>query len=446
MPISQLINKKVAVFGLNTETRKFANFLSKNDVNTVIIDEKVDSNLFENGKLVDFLDRDNIDWNRIDCLVIWQDDRSIVEKANNSGCLVFSIIEFFENYFPEFNYIGLIGETGSSITSDMLKFLFCKIKMNLDYDICKKESYFTLTRFGDTKNYILELDHELFPLLQSPHFNNIVLFDLNYNKSDLLKIKNMFLNQTEDDFAILNVDDRSVKEFYRSIKDDDSFKSQLIPISVNKIQENGISFVNNEIYVNITINSGDSECITNEFKNLDGEQNKINILAVSTLCLKVGFNLQEVIENLYNFKTSDDVFEVISHKENFVFVNDVKNKNKSQSLISFDNIYWILCIDEIEFEFDEFLKLVSYFNRIKYVFIIGKYNDEVLELFRSRGVAYFIMYDMKNIFIKIQELMGNEKREEKITILLSSINDIENSDFYEKCGENFEKMVNLDDE
>ena len=440
MPINQLVNKKVVVFGSNCAIKNFANFLLKNDISVIFSDEKECNFDIEKKELVSFADRTNINWSEIDCLVVWQDDKSIVEMAKKNNCPVFSIVEFFEKYFSEYNYIGLIGETGSSIASDMLKYLFCKMKMNLDYDICKKESYFTLAKFGDTKSYILELDQEIFPLLQSPHFNNIILFDLNYNNNDIAKIKNMILNQTEDDFTILNIDNRDVKEFYNSVKDDSNYKTQLIPISINKIQKDGVSFVNNEIYTNV--DDKNDEFITNEFKNLDGEQNKTNILAVSTLLLKLGYNIQEIIEDLYNFKTSDDVFELVLHKENFVFINDIKNKNKAQSLISFDNIYWILCIDEIDFEFSEFLKLVEYFDKVKYVFITGNYNEEILKIFRDNEINYFIMYDMNNIFRKIEELMENEKREEKITVLLSSINDIEDSSFYEECSEDFEKMVN----
>lgn len=441
MSLGQLINKKIAVFGSNIEIKKFINFLSKNDISVLVIDEKEYDFNFEKHELVSFINRNNIDWKGIDCLVIWQDDKSIVEMARKNNCDVFSILEFFEKYFSEYNYIGIIGESGSSITSDMLKFLFCKMKLNLDYEICKRESYFTLAKFGDTKNYVFELSQEIFPLLQSPHFNNVILFDLNYNKNDITKIKNIILNQSEYDFAILNIDNRDIKEFYNTIKEDDNCKSQLIPISINKIQKNGISFVNNEIYINI--DEKNDEFITNEFKNLDGEQNKINILAVLTLLTKLNYNTLEVIEYLYNFRTSDDVFEVVLHKDNFVFINDIKNKNKSQSLISFDNIYWILCIDEIEFEFSEFLNLVECFNKVKYVFIIGIYDDEVLKVFRDNEINYFIMYDMENIFRKIEELMEEEKREEKITVLLSSINDIEDSPFYEKCSGDFEKMVNV---
>lgn len=441
MSISQLVNKRIAIFGLDIASKKFANFLLKNNINVIVVDEKESDFAFEKVELVNFIDRNNLNWKSLDCLVISQDDKSIAEMAEKNNCSVFSIVEFFQKYFSEYNYIGLIGESGSSITSDMVKYLFCKEKTGLDYDICKKESYFTLARFGDTKNYIFEVNQEVFSLLQSPHFNNIILFDLDYNSEDILKIKNMILNQNENDFSILNIDNKDIKELYNSIKDDSNYKSQLIPISINKIQKDGVSFVNNEIYINV--DNKDDELITNEFKNLDGEQNKTNILAVLTLFLKLGYNSQEIIEDLYNFKTSDDVFETVLHEENFVFINDIKNKNKTQSLISFDNIYWILCIDEIDYEFSEFLELVEYFKKIKYVFIIGNYNNEVLKVFRDNEVNYFVMYDMENVFKKMNELMEEEKREEKITVLLSSINDIEDNSFYEKCSEDFEKLVNI---
>ncbi len=444
MAISELTNKRVVLFGANTISSAFINFLNENDVNVIILDADRFHIDVEKKDLISFSTRNKINWNEVDCLITNQDDKSLVDIAKKYECPVFSIIEFFENYFKEYNYIGVIGESGSSIASDLLKYLLCKIKLNIDYEICKKESLFSLSEFGKTNMYIFEIKQKMFNYLQSPHFNNIILFDLNYNKSDCDKIKDMFLNQTEEDFAILNIDDRNVKEFYINIKDDSNYKSMLIPISINKILKNGISFINNEIYLNI--DDKNDEILTNEFKNLSGEQNKINILAVFALLLKYNIQPQEIVENLYNFIPCSDIFELVLHDDNFTFINDIKNNNKSQSLISFDNIYWILCVDEIDFEFDEFSKLAEYFKNIKYAFILGKYNEGLIETFRNNDVKYFIMYDMENTFKKIEEFAEDEKKEEKITILLSSINNMENSDFYSHCSEEFERFVNINEE
>ena len=40
MPINQLINKKVVVFGTNCAIKNFANFLLKNDISVIFSDEK----------------------------------------------------------------------------------------------------------------------------------------------------------------------------------------------------------------------------------------------------------------------------------------------------------------------------------------------------------------------------------------------------------------------
>ena len=441
MSISQLTNEKVVLFGKSAINNSFINFLNKNDVNVVILDCENCHLDVENRNLVSFSTRDKLNWNEVDCLITNQDDKVLTDTSKNHNCPVFSIIEFFENYFKEYNYVGLIGESGSLIASEILKYLLCKMQMNVDYETCKKESLFTLSEFGRTNIYVFEIKQKMFNYLQSPHFNNIVLFDLDYNKIDIEKIKNMFLNQTEDDFSILNIDNKDVKEFYNNIKNDTAYKSTLIPISVNKILQDGVSFINNEIYFNID-NKAD-EILTSEFKNLTGDQNKTNILAVFTLLTKYGTQPQEIVENLYDFKPCSDIFEMVLHKDNITFINDIKNNNKSQSLISFDNIYWILCVDDIDFEFDEFLKLIEYFKKIKYVFLLGKYNEELLNVFKENDVEYFIMYNMQDVFQKIENFSDEEEKEEKITVLLSSINDIENNNFYSKCSEDFEKIVNM---
>ena len=129
-----------------------------------------------------------------------------------------------------------------------------------------------------------------------------------------------------------------------------------------------------------------------------------------------------------------------------MFINDIKNKNKSQSLISFDNIYWLLCVDDAEFELNDFVELQKYFDKIKYVFLIGKYNDAILNLFRDNDINYSIMYDMESTFEKLKTLLREEKKEEKITILLSSMNNLEDSEFYEENSEEFDKIIKKEDD
>lgn len=324
--------------------------------------------------------------------------------------------------------IAIFGKTGSSITAALLRHVFCKIKNKISYEAC-------ISNFNKGKIDIKNFDDKNITSLQLTHFDKIICFDLEYSKKDIEKIKNIIANQTNNDLLILNIDNKHVKELYFYVKNDVNHNSKIIPISIKKLQKDGASFIGNEIYFN------NNEYLTNEFKALTGEQNKTNILASFALLVSDGFDEQEIIENFYNFKNINDIFETISHKNNFTFINDIKNKNKLQSLKSFDNIYWILCCHNVKFEFDKFTELDEYFKNIKYVFILGEYSDEMLEIFRENDAKYFIMYNMEEIIKQISELMKEENKEEKINVILSSLNDIESDKFYQQCSHEFEKIV-----
>lgn len=441
MSIEQFKGKEIAVFGMNSAGKSFVDFLNKNGIKTSILDEKnANYSDFKYEDLIEFVSRNDLKWNEIECLVVNYDDKALIELAEKKECQVFSILDFFEKYFSEYNYIGLVGESGISISCSLLKYFLYRNELHRDYDFSKVDTCFNINYFGNNKDYIVQLNQEAFNFIQNPHFNNLIIFDLDYNSSSLDKIQKMLLDQNDDDFAILNIDNKEIKELYKTIKDDESYKTTFIPISINKIIDNGVSFINNEFYINIDGKS--EECLADRFESLDGEQNKINLLAIFALLTKRGYGSQEIIENFHSYKGIGNVFEIVSHRENIIFIDDIKNKNKSQALISFDNIYWILCVDEAEFEFEKFKELEEYFSKIKYVFLIGNYNENILDIFRENNVNYSIMYDMKDIFEKINILIKGEKREEKITILLSSINDIEENKLYDNFSEDFEILVN----
>jgi UDP-N-acetylmuramoylalanine-D-glutamate ligase len=328
----------------------------------------------------------------------------------------------------EIRRIAIFGKSGSSITIALLKYTFCRMRSKIPCDVCIKH-------FENNGIDVENFDNQNINSLELIHFNDILCLDLDYSKHDVEKIKNIILAQNKNDCLILNVDDKKIKEFYHTLKNNISYRTKIIPISIKKLQKNGASFIGNEIYF------FDKEYLTNEFKTLTGEQNKTNILASLVLLVLAGLNGQEIIENFYNFGNIDDVFETISHKDNFTFINDIKNQNKLQSLNSFENIYLILCIACADYEFERSAEFIECLKKVKYVFILGEYNEEILKIFRKNNVKYFITYNMNDIFREINKLMKNEKLEEKINVILSSLDDSKESEFYKKCSQEFEKML-----
>lgn len=441
MSLKEINNKQVVIYGSDLMNQNFVNFLTKYDIRVIILNSNNITFNIETNKLVSYSNIEDIQWQLIECLITNKFDSIIDELSKKYNFAILSIANFFIKYFPEYNYIGLIGETGSSISSDLIKHILSRLELNLEYNVCQRDDLFTLTKFTKTNNYVFEVEKDMLSTEHNlPKFNNIILFDLDYSNTEKERIKKNILDRSNSKLIVLNIDNKEIKDFYNEIKDMNNELFTIIPISIQKILKYGVSFINNEIYVNQDNNS--TEYITKEFPFLNGEQNKLNILSVFALLYYHKYNIDDIIENIYSFKPCDDVFEMVLHTENYSFINDIKNKNKEQSLNAFDNIYWILCIDDIKYEFNYFHDLTKYFNKIKYIFVIGTYNDELLKIFRDNEIQYFVMYSIKDILEKVNYLSSQEEKEEKITILLSSINDLDNNDFYNKCSDNFDKLVN----
>ena len=122
MSIEQFKVKEIAVFGMNSAGKSFVDFLNKNGIKTLILDEKnANYSDFKYEDLIEFVSRNDLKWNEIECLVVNYDDKALIELAEKKECQVFSILDFFEKYFSEYNYIGLVGESGISISCSLKK-------------------------------------------------------------------------------------------------------------------------------------------------------------------------------------------------------------------------------------------------------------------------------------------------------------------------------------
>ena len=60
----------------------------------------------------------------------------------------------------------------------------------------------------------------------------------------------IFRNQTAKDYAIINVDNINSKTVFDELKNDSNFTANLIPISTKKINDGGVSVINNIFFCN----------------------------------------------------------------------------------------------------------------------------------------------------------------------------------------------------
>ena len=100
MYTEQFKGKKIALLGLDSEGKGLINFLTKNGAEILILDEKdIDYSTFQNKELVKSLSRKNIKWDKLECLIINYDDKSLIELAQKNNCSVLSIADFLIKLF-----------------------------------------------------------------------------------------------------------------------------------------------------------------------------------------------------------------------------------------------------------------------------------------------------------------------------------------------------------
>ena len=104
----------------------------------------------------------------------------------------------------ENNKIAIFGESGSFITTKLLQHIFCKLKTASQYEFCIKN-------FDKENIAIQSFDEQNISSLELLHYKNIIVFDLEYSQIDIKKISKMISLQDEDDYLILNVDNKEVK-------------------------------------------------------------------------------------------------------------------------------------------------------------------------------------------------------------------------------------------
>ncbi len=448
MSIEQFKEKNIAVSSLNNKSKIFVNYLSNNKINAIVLDEEAKNHTeylssLANKDAVKFSSSKDVKWEELECLVLVEEDKKLIKLAEKNKCSVLAVSDFFEKYFSQYTYTALIGDSGSSASSILFKYFLCKGDVNGLCDPAKFDSSFTLEDFGKTDDYVVKLNEERIQIIQKSHFNFLVLFDLNFTKEIKEKINKIIMDQSENDTLILNIDNKEVKELYKNIKDDSSYKSKIIPVSANKILEEGLSFINNEFYINI--NNINNEFEAQPFEYLDGEENKINILTTLAILLEKGENIEEALESLNNYKSLGSVFDIVAKKENLIFVNDINNKNKKQTMVFFDNIYWLLCSDNSKFNIENFEELKKHFKKIKKAFLLGGVDNKVKKVLKDNDVDFSIAENIDVALKDISNISKEDKKEEKFAVLLSSINNTEDSEIYENYSKAFVNLVNKEE-
>ena len=434
----KITNKKIFIFGIFSSYSKYliTNFVH-NEINIDIWDlnknwiiKNKDKEEYKN-KYLAFVDPLDINFNIEDYeyFVISSPLKNNDKYFNffNKKDLQDKVCSDFDillKIHPNLEFTGILGNYGKNIFESVLNHIKNESKLEL---INNNTEEFK-------RNIPIIFSYEKIKYIKNSNFNTIIVYDDNkeyfLNKDNLRLINNTILNK-EAIKLIINIDNINLKNMYEKLQKNKNFIGTLIPISVSKILNNGISFVNGTIYdyynANLNYDLIENDIINNSFIKL--------VMLISYIYNKEYKILEDknIIQCLSTYSGEQNIFEKIKDINNIQIINNIGIDSEELLKLAFktyDNIY-LFCFVNSNIDKE---KIRFFENNSKIIFYIDKYN-----LLEDKIDNIFI--DEKKAFEKLYSLCLLENKEDKITILISASSINININF-DKELENIKDIIN----
>ena len=440
-------NKKILVLGMARSGYEACKYLSKHN-NTIILNDGGSRDKQDKDKVLeleglgitmvfgshpdDLLD-DSFDYIIKNPGI--RNDHKYVIKAKELGISVINEVEMAYRLLPgDVTLIGITGTNGktttTTLTYEMIKKSGKRVHLagNIGYPLCS-----FLERFESGDIIVMEVSCQQLANMDKfkPHIalmTNLseahIDFFGSYDVYKQVKLK-LFKNQTEDDIAILNIEnDEVMKETY-------DIKSNVKYFS-SKREINGAYMLGDKLYYY-------DEFIMNrdEFL-LKGNHNVENALGAMMIAKEVGVDNESIVSVLKTFTGVRHRLEFIDRVNGVSYYNDTEATNTKCTTIALSsfNKNVILILGGLE-RGQDFHDLDNFISPLKEIVGIGECRDRVKEYGDSIGIK-------TNTFEKLSEAMNyiNSIVEDGDTVLLSPAS--ASWDQYKQCedrGDEFRDIV-----
>ncbi len=430
---------KYIVYGLGISGVATAKFLAHNGENVIATDDNEKAIADGKKKFSDikFQKADEIKYDSDTVIsfspgipLYYPKSHKILEIIKNSGADLACDIEIFYRKNRENNFIGITGTNGKSTTTALSGFIFKELGLPSEIGGNIGVPCFELPQNQKNFTYIFETSSYQLDLLSQSHFKIAALLNITPDHIDhhgsmagyIEAKKRIFKNQTEKDFALIDVDNVNSRAVFEELKNDKNFRANLVPISTKKIHENGVALFNGKL-VN-KINGAESSLeLTSDF--LRGEHNDQNMAFAFAIAYCHMFQQEKhsqienrIIAAIKKFKGLRHRMQLLGEIDGVKFINDSKATNAESTenaLKTYDNIFWILGGKAKD---GGIVALQPYFKKITKAFLIGEATEEFATILEKNSVNFIKCGDLKNAiaqsFLEAKKIGVKEK-----SILLS---------------------------
>ncbi|WP_036608709.1 UDP-N-acetylmuramoyl-L-alanine--D-glutamate ligase [Oribacterium sp. P6A1] len=189
------------------------------------------------------------------------------------------------------------------------------------------------------------------------------------------------VNQTEEDFVVLNYDDPELKKFGKR----KTLKPKVIWFSSSHVLKDGFYYTEPEIHY---VHDGEDEVLLNVHDtNLLGAHNYENIMCAIAVCMNMDVPMENIIKAIKKFKPVEHRIEFVRERNGVRYYNDSKGTNPDaaiKALLAMPGPTILIGGGyDKKIPFDEWCKLFK--GRVKYLVLIGQTRNLIADCAKKYG-------------------------------------------------------------
>lgn len=352
---------------------------------------------------------------------------------------------FFENC--QGKIIGVTGTKGKSTTSTLIYEILKKagLKCYLVGNI-GQPALEVLKKHNDKDSlYIYELSsHQLADLKLSPHISivlNIGTDHLDWHGSQegyVKAKKNILMHHGIGDIAVLNYDDKIVRELVALTK----AKSVFFSLE-NKMCD---AFYDGSF---LKVKLPDQDELTIDPQNIlpRGKHNWSNILAASVVAKELGVGNKVITDSIYSFKGLEHRLELVGKINGVTFINDSFSTNPTALKAAINSFSEPLTLIMGGFDrgldYRDLAKEITINKQVKKVIIIGQVGPKMIRSLNKAGYRGSIINLKQKSMVKIVENAFRNTPCGGIVLLSPAAASFDMFENYKDRGNQFKKAVGL---
>ena len=438
--------KNAIVFGAGLSGHGAKELLEKKGYNVFLIDDKTGIKSEEGIKIID---EQKIEFIVKSPGIPW--DAELLEKADSLRISVISEIDLAYRYMDKkTKIISITGTNGKTTTATKIYELLKEAGFDAELAGNAGFSFAKLVSDGKEPDYVV-LELSSYQLENDPEVHSHIAGIINltpdhltrYNSlDDYYKTKfNIFDHQNENDYALINLDDKEILRIISENKDiDDKIKAKRIFLSGEKkadvFQKDGM----------INVTDHNSQLIplmkTSEL-SLKGKHNLENILFIISVGMILNVDTEVMKSFLSSTKPLEHRLENFFEKGKTVFINDSKGTNSEstiKAIEAFGKSTVLICGGyDKQASNKELIDKIA--EKVEFVYLIGQTSDILeKELKDQKYTQYKNLKTLENVLNDIKDNLDFSK--EQVVLFSPATSSFDQFKNFEDRGRIFKELTN----